>query len=134
MRNITFRYRILSGQPYLFPMCDLQLLGPRGRANLVALVDTGATYSLFPASAARDVGIVLPLAPNQNVQYGDSLGFGRRVRADILLGSRQMRVPVVFVERLAFRFALLGRLGVVARFNSLTFVERSDRPWTAFAW
>lgn len=101
-------------------------MGPRepGRTPIDALVDTGAVYSVFHVSAADDVGIVLPTIPNQPIQYGSELSFGFRARATIELDGRRWSPFVVFVEKLAFRYSILGRLGVFARFREVSFLER----------
>jgi hypothetical protein len=97
-----------------------------------ALVDTGATYSVLLDSTARDAGIILPSTANFFVQFGDSVVPARLVRVDLLLGRWRLRPPVAFVERLSFRYALLGRLGVLARFRRVAFIERSANPWIEF--
>jgi hypothetical protein len=52
------------------------------------------------------------------------------VLAYIELDRRRFRLDIVFVERLLFRFALLGRHGVFGRFKEVAFLER--RPSASF--
>ena len=41
---------------------------------------------------------------------------------------------VVFVERLEFPYALLGRRGVFAQFREVAFIEKSNPPRVEFRW
>jgi hypothetical protein len=125
-------YQILVGEAHLLPICNLQLIGPRGRISVQSLLDTGAVYSIFPAKAAEDAGLALSPFPNFTVQYGGSTALGRKMRVDVLLGEHRWRPDVVFVEHLAFRYALLGRLGVFARFAEVAFLEQLKTPRVEF--
>ena len=127
-------YRIVAGEKYLLPICSLTLLGPgtSGRASLDVLVDTGATFSVFPNRAAEDVGLPLPRSPNFPLRFGSSVLPGRRTTAYVELDGRRFRTDVVFVERLLFRFALLGRRGIFARFREVAFLERRPSPAVEF--
>lgn len=108
------------------PLCSLFLLGPEppGRSPIRALVDSGATHSIFHKSAAQAVGIKLPLNSNHPVRYGDTVVPGWRQRVDLELRGERWRCDVIFVERLAFSYALLGRRGVFARFHEVSFGEQ----------
>jgi hypothetical protein len=98
------------------------------------MIDTGADYSVLPRSAAEDAGVLLPLAPNDVLQYGDSAVPCWRVNAFLKLGEKRLRAQVMFVERLAFPFGLLGRAGVFGNYNEVTFIERIARPRVEFRW
>jgi len=116
----------------LLPICTLYLLGPGGtegqpRTPIEALVDSGAAESVFHASAAEAVGIELPIAPNATVGYGASTVAGWRTRVRLELRGEQWNCAVIFVEKLAFSYSLLGRRGVFARVREVTFVEQ-QRP------
>jgi hypothetical protein len=45
MRALSFSYQIVAGYPHLMPICEIMLLGPKGRIPLRALADSGATPS-----------------------------------------------------------------------------------------
>jgi hypothetical protein len=125
-------YRLQGGR--LLPLCTLFLLGPGspGRASIKALVDSGATYSIFHRSAAEDVGIKLPHEPNFVVQFGAERVPGWKQRVDIEMRGRRWKADVVFLDRLAYSYSLLGRIGVFSRFNEVSFVERQSPAFVEF--
>ncbi len=96
------------------------------------MVDSGAVYSVFPRKAAEVAGIMLDAGGQTLVQYGRSQDVGTRLRSYIELGGSRYRVDVVFVERLAFRFALLGREGVFPQFREVAFLEKIATPRVEF--
>lgn len=53
-----FQYREL-GQDLFFPALDVTLIGPDGEEDLIAIIDTGATYSLFNGLRAEPIGLEL---------------------------------------------------------------------------
>ena len=63
------------------PLCDVYVLGPRGRELVTCLVDSGASYCVFPERVAEDAGLSLSKAPRTfRIQYEGSDDFGRLVR------------------------------------------------------
>ena len=112
----------------LLPIRSLYLLGPKapGRTPIDALVDSGAYYSVFHRSAAEDVGIGLPLAPNFHIKYGSGISPGWKVSAHIELDGRRINPQIVFVDQLPFAYSLLGRFGVFTRYNEVSFVESTS--------
>jgi predicted aspartyl protease len=134
MRVATLPYRIIFGTRDLLPLCDVQVLGPRGRARVTSVLDTGAVYSVFPARVAEDVGLPLPKSPNFTIQYGGSVTFGRRIRGHIELEQRRLDTEIVFVERLDLPYGLLGRRGIFSRFNEVVFLEKVRTPRVELRW
>ena len=134
MRVAAIPYRILLGRPELLPLCDVDLLGPRGRARVTSVFDTGALYAVFPTRVAEDVGLPLPRSPNFAVQYGGSVAFGRRIRAYIELAERRLDTEIIFVDRLDLPYGLLGRRGVFNRFNEIVFLEKERTPRVELRW
>ena len=132
--TITFDYRFQQG--WRFPICTLDLLGPgaSGRVAIRALVDTGATYSIFLRSDAERVGIKLPALPNHTVTFGGGPGLGRRVRSTLDLGGIRFSTYVVYIndEDWPFRYSLLGRFGVFPHFSGVSFKERLPVPVVEF--
>ena len=122
-RLISFPYQIQRGYPRPLPICDITLLGPQREVQLLALVDSGACDSVFLLSAAQDAGIDLARAGPQPIQYGNSEATGLRIKVQLRLQDELLCAEVVFVERLNFGWALLGRQGVFAHFGAVAFVE-----------
>lgn len=134
MRVLSLPYRTALGRPELLPLCDVYLIGPKERARVTSVVDSGALYSVFPLRAAEDAGLSLPAAANCPIQYGGSVTLGRRVRAYIELEQRRWGAEIVFVERLDLPYGLLGRLGVFAQFNEVAFLERIQPARIELRW
>jgi hypothetical protein len=132
MSLLSCDYQILSGQSFPLPICNLHLLGPNGKVLVRALIDSGATHPIFPEKAAEDAGIGLPRYANFTIRYGGSITPGRKVKAYMALGEVRWGAEVVFVERLDFPYALLGRIGVFAQFNEVTFLEKVKTPRVEF--
>lgn len=126
-------YKISGGR--LLPLCDVYLLGPLRRERITCMVDTGAFYPVFPERVAEDAGISLSKVPKTfPIQYGGSEDRGRLVRVNIELEQQRLDAEVVFVERLAFPYGLLGRRGVFARFGEIAFLEKVRPPRVELRW
>jgi hypothetical protein len=132
MAVIAFEYQIVPGEAYLLPICLPRLIGPRAQVTLRALVDSGATFVVFPESAAEDTGIKLPKYANACIGFGRTVVAGREVEVDLGLKERRWRAPVVFVERLEFKYALFGRRGVFDQFREVAFIENVPSPRVEF--
>ena len=119
---LTFPY-LRKGQQY-FPVVDLRLAGPRGALVVKALVDSGASYSVFRAEVLEYLGI--PLARGERVYLegigGRILGYRHRVLAQV--GANTFSLPVIFSQELTVSFNLLGRENFFRQFRVL-FDERS---------
>jgi predicted aspartyl protease len=84
-----FNYRELE-QDSFFPVLDVTLIGPQGEDELIAIVDTGATYCLFSGVRAPAIGI--------------ELLSGRRVTLSGLAGQMTAWIHSVELEILGTRF------------------------------
>ena len=134
MRIATLPHRIVAGRTELLPLCDVDVLGSRGRQPVTCVVDTGAMYPVLLAQVAEDVGLSLPKSPNFTIQYGGSVEFGRLIRVYIELERQRFDTEIVFVENLPFHYGLLGRRGVFSRFNEVVFVEKVATPRIELRW
>ena len=131
----TLPYRIVAGRTELLPLCDVYVLGPLGRELVTCVVDSGASYPIFPERVAEDAGLSLSKVPKTfRIQYGGSDDFGRLVRAHVELEQQRFDTEIVFVERLAFPYGLLGRRGIFSRFNEVVFLERVRPPRVELRW
>src|SRR5437868_2446755 len=56
-----FQYRSVPGldPSVLFPALPVGVIGPQGAEDLLAIVDTGATYLLFNGNRAKSIGLDL---------------------------------------------------------------------------
>ena len=116
-----FPYIVYRGRFY--PIIPVIIEG-RERAIVHALVDSGATVSLFHASIAEDIGI--DLADAEQVYLA---GIGGYVKAYVkkqvkitIEGLGDIFIPMAFTEYIASDLAILGRQGFFEAFE-ITFRE-----------
>jgi len=111
-----FRYRSLPGldPSSLFPALQVSLIGPSGADDLLAIVDTGATYSLFDGRRAKAIG--LNLMTGKPIQLSGLSGtLSARLHSVTLeiVGSR-LECEVAFSEW-GIKRELLGRHDLFSR-------------------
>ena len=121
LREKVFPYVLYRGKFY--PIIPVVIEG-REKAIIHALVDSGATISLFHINIAEDIGIDL-----KDAEQVYLAGIGGYVKAYIKkrvkisveeLGSTM--IPIAFTEYIASDVAILGRQGFFESFE-ITFRE-----------
>ncbi|MCE4623550.1 MAG: retropepsin-like domain-containing protein [Caldisphaeraceae archaeon] len=121
--RVEFRYIEYYGRNY--PLVPLRLLGSNGKLLVYALVDSGATISLFHRSIAEYAGIELGDAkPVYLAGVGGYVKALLKRRVDIEIeGIGRLMIPIAFTEYIASDIMILGREGF---FESLkiTFREK----------
>ncbi len=132
MKTIRFNYEVYFGRKELFPFCYIHLLGKRGKVCLKALTDSGATYSVFPESAAEDAGLDLSDSFKEFILYGSGKVRAKRQTSYILLQDTRLKIDVFYVEKLEFPFVLLGRASFFNKFEEIAFMEKRKAPRTEF--
>lgn len=120
---LTFPY--LRKGPHTFPVADITLAVSRRSLTLKALVDSGATFSVFRAEVLDYLGA--SLAKGERVYLegigGRILGYRHRVSATV--GSRRFPLHAIFSQELAVSFNLLGRDNFFQEFH-VAFDERAQ--------
>lgn len=118
---LTFPY-LRKGQQH-FPVIDIVLAVPDRPLMVKALVDSGASFSVFRAEVLEYLDI--PLARGDRVSLegvgGRILGYRHRISARV--GARQFPLTIVFSQELAVSFNLLGRDNFFEQFL-ISFDER----------
>lgn len=111
-----FQYRSLPGldPAMLFPALPVGLIGPGGAEDLLALVDTGATYSLFNGKRAKSIG--LDLLHGKPIQLAGLSGAlpARLHRVTLEILSCRIDCEVALSES-EIRRELLGRYQLFSR-------------------
>ena len=131
MRVIPLPYRFQLGRTELLPLCDVHVLGSRGRTRVQAVF---AFEPMFHVGVADDAGISLTRSALVSVQYGGSTTLGRRTRVRIELEQHRFDTDILFVERLNFPYGLLGRRGIFSQFNEVVFLEKVYPPRVELRW
>ncbi len=119
--TLTFPY-VRKGDQH-FPVVDVTLATSNQSLTIKALVDSGASFSVFRAEVLDYLG--LPLERGARVYLegigGRILGYRHRVAAR--LGEVRFPLTVIFSQELAVSFNLLGRDNFFRQFL-VTFDER----------
>ena len=104
---LTFPY-LRKGAQY-FPVAEISLGSSTRSLTVTALVDSGASLSVFRAEILAYLGI--PLAKGARLYLegigGRILGYRHRLPAQV--GKTRFSLAVVFSEELSVSFNLLGR-------------------------
>ena len=118
---LTFPYLQKGRQS--FPVVDVTLRSSTRPLIIKALVDSGATFSVFRAEVLEYLGI--PLARGQSISLegigGRILGYRHRIPAQV--GTVRFQLTIIFSQELAVSFNLLGRDNFFQQFL-VTFDER----------
>ena len=96
---------------------SLPIETPQGIVEYPFLLDTGAVVSSLPREMADKLGKNLAFLPRQTFKgFGNTTAFAYESEMTIRLGSKAIKLPVVFTEAAGSR-ALLGRKGVFDKFT-----------------
>lgn len=127
---MKFEYKLHQG--YLQPIINITITGPRGsKEGIKVLVDSGATYSIFPKSYAIEIGLNYEQLMSQQTVFGCGPVPGRRGTITYNIRGYQFNDHAVFVDSLAFekQFSLLGRRLIFSKFNAVVFNEKVNHPY-----
>jgi len=119
-----FSYLRKGGQFY--PLIDIELTGPKGTLVVKALVDSGASLSIFRPEIANYLAI--PVKKGQGLYFqgikGRILGYLHRV--PVRVNQERFDCNVAFSPELKVSFNLLGRNNFFLPFL-ITFNERNKK-------
>lgn len=122
--KLEFSYLEKGGQ--YFPVVEITLSGSQNEITLKALVDSGASFSVFRAEIAHDLGI--------NIEKGKPVyltGIGGRILGylhtlRVRVGGKRFRLKVIFSREFTVSLNILGRDNFFLPFF-VTFAERKKK-------
>ena len=122
--RLEFAY-LKKGEQY-FPVIDLKIKTRKSEITIKALVDSGASYSVFRTEIADYLGI--------DIEKGKSLyleGIGGRIlgymhNLSISLGDKVYRCKIIFSREFIVSFNILGRDNFFIPFL-ITFCEKAKK-------
>lgn len=119
--KVTFPYLWKDDQSY--PLVDITLLANDKFLSLKALVDSGASYSVFRPEIARYLGITIEQGKPIYLEGigGRILGYLHTVL--IQVAKKKFRCKIIFSNELRVSFNLIGRDDFFGRFL-ITFNEK----------
>ncbi|MCK4352820.1 hypothetical protein KAW65_05365 [candidate division WOR-3 bacterium] len=117
MCPITFPYISLTGK-HPAPIIPLELKGPLGWKEMMAYVDSGASFSIFSISEARRLGIDYANGKELMVTVGDGSFIPVYLQVlSIKISHILFKATIGFSPRLGVGFNLLGRKDIFERFD-----------------
>lgn len=119
-----FHYFEKDGQ--FFPIIDVTLKTKKGEITIKALIDSGASFSVFRPEIAEELGI--EIAKGKQVYLtgigGRILGYLHEV--SFALDGKTFPCRIVFSEEFTVSFNLLGRNNFFQPF-AITFLEKNKK-------
>lgn len=124
-KQILFPYQ-RNSQGLYFPIIPVSLSFRSKKTDTLALIDSGATISIFKSDVAETLKI--------NIERGEEIymgGVGGRIKGfihqlEMEVANRRINVPVVFSYEYLVSLNLLGRQSFFERFK-ITFDEKKKR-------
>jgi len=124
MMKRQFSY-LRKGSQY-YPLIDIELTGPKGSLVVKALVDSGASLSIFRPEIANYLAI--PIKTGESLYFhgikGKIRGYLHRV--PVRVSSEKFDCKIAFSPELKISFNLLGRNNLFFPFL-ITFNEKSKK-------
>ena len=123
MCTVTFPYVSLHGRHPL-PIVPVELKGPSGWKEMLAYVDSGASFSIFATDEAERLGLDYADGEELMITVGDGSSIPVYLhRLPARISDIRLRATVGFSPRLGVGFNLLGRRDFFRRFD-VTFSDR----------
>ncbi len=111
---------------HYYPFIDIELMGQKGNLVIKALVDSGATFSIFRPEVANYLGI--PIKSGQSLCFqgikGKLLGYLHRV--PVKVDQEKFDCDIAFSPEFKVSFNILGRNNFFLPFL-ITFNERFQK-------
>lgn len=121
--GLEFFYLKKSNRYY--PVADITLQRNKAKITLKALIDSGATYSIFRPEVADYLGIGIEKGKLFYLEGigGRILGYLHKIRLNV--GNKSYNIKIVFSREFTVSFNILGRDNFFVPFH-ITFCE-SDK-------
>ncbi|MBI3050825.1 hypothetical protein HYY74_00020 [Candidatus Woesearchaeota archaeon] len=117
---MKFSYQLFRNAYY--PVIPLTLAHGEKRVNTSALVDSGATISIFNSSTGSELGVDVESGEKRIFQGVSAKLIGYVHTVTVLIEGEKIQCKVAFSGELGTSFNLIGREGIFDKF-SITFNE-----------
>jgi len=109
-----------------FPIIEIKLKGPKKELTVKALVDSGASFSVFRSEIAKELSIVLEKGKKIYLTGigGRILGYLHEI--PLSLGKKTLHCKIVFSPEFNVSFNLLGRDNFFLPFI-ISFIEKNKK-------
>jgi len=119
-----FSYLRKGDQAY--PLIDIELIGPKGSLMVKALIDSGATFSIFRPEIASYLGIPVKNGQSLYFQGIKSRILGYLHQVPVRVNQERFNCYIAFSSELEVSFNILGRNNFFLPFL-ITFNERFQK-------
>jgi len=119
-------FSYLKKGEHTYPLIDLELIGPRGSLVVYALVDSGATFSIFRPEIASYLGITISNGQSLYFQGINGRISGYLHQIPVRLNQEQFNCYIAFSPELEASFNILGRNNFFLPFL-ITFNEQAQK-------
>ena len=109
-----------------FPLVDVELIGPRGSLVVKALLDSGASMSLFRAEIAYYLGVAVREGEALSLQGIRGSVMAYRHKIPVRVGQEKLDCEIAFASQIETSFNLLGRNNFFLPFL-ITFDEKLQK-------
>ena len=117
---MKFEYRYERG--FYLPIIEVILEFKNNKIRTDALVDSGASISMFKSEIGRALGIDIEAGSKKIFQSASAKLIGYIHEVNITIADKNFKTKIAFSDDLSTSFNLLGRLGIFEKFN-ITFRE-----------
>ncbi|MEM5811705.1 MAG: hypothetical protein QXG91_03135 [Candidatus Aenigmatarchaeota archaeon] len=111
---MKFPYFYFRG--YYFPVIPVIISILSKSIKTSALIDSGASISLFHGSIARELGLVLESGKKRIFQAASGRFIGYVHKVNIIIGEEKFPCRIAFSDELITSFNLLGRETIFDKF------------------
>ena len=122
--NMEFSY--LKKGENTFPLIDVELVGPRGSLVVKALLDSGASMSLFRAEIAYYLGVAVREGEGLFLQGIKGSVMAYRHQIPVRVGEDKLDCQIAFAPQIETSFNILGRNNFFLPFL-ITFNEKLQK-------
>ena len=118
---MKFSYQLFRGSYY--PIIPVTIIKNNKRINTSAIVDSGASISIFNSSIGRLIGFDIEVGEKRIFQGASAKLAGYIHKAKVMIAGKEIECKIAFSDELSTSFNLIGRETVFDNFI-ITFNEK----------
>lgn len=119
---MKFYYQLFRDSYY--PIIQVKIIANGEEVNTPAIVDSGASISIFSGSVARQIGINTEAGQKRIFQGASAKLIGYTHKVIMIIAGKKIECKVAFSDELSTSFNLIGRETVFDKFI-ITFNEKN---------
>ncbi len=129
MLPVTYQYVKTGDVRRKIPLITINIIRHNMKLpiNTTAMLDSGATYSVFKTWIAKKMGVDYRVCPQERIQLGNGqilLIYLKKM--PIMIGETDIDVTIGFSDQLGYKYNILGRQDIFNQFK-ICFDERNSQ-------